>query len=131
MKNKVFKIEYGILLEKVKPGISRSGENSKKYIDYLYLNLKNSVERAIKNGYQIEFDLDGTIGYSTYFIKNVFSKLLFEIKNAKKYVTFKSNRDPYILNMIEKNYKEFDSNNIKSEKKVGFFKRMLNKILSI
>lgn len=80
--------------------------------------LLNVVENSIMGKKQLLIDLDGTRGYGTSFLEEVFGGLIREnnidLEEFKKYITFKSDEEDYLIEDIEE-YMD-DANNENSKK---------------
>lgn len=74
-----------------------SGEEFKEKI------LNDAFSKALENGIKIVVDLDGTIGYGTSFLEEVFGGLAREkgIDNVKKTIEVISNEEKYLIDDID------------------------------
>lgn len=74
-----------------------SGEVYRKNI------LEPIFKESLQTGTKILIDLDGTIGYGTSWLEEVFGGLarIYGIENVIKLLEFKSDEEPYLINDIK------------------------------
>lgn len=77
--------------------------------------LKRVVMEAISSGEKITIDLDGTAGFGTSFLEEVFGGLIREdklrISDLQKVLYFKSNEEPYLIDDIKEYMEEANDKN--------------------
>ena len=67
--------------------------------------LADKIRRAIQNNEIVQINLDGTAGYGTSFLEEIFGGLIrengFKYENLKKVLKIISSEEPYLLEDIE------------------------------
>ncbi len=94
------------------PRYIREGDNSGELFRTKYL--LPEILNAIKNDYLLELDLDGTKGYGTSFIEEIFGGLIREDKisysEIKKRLKIISSEEDYLIDDIEQYLSEANEN---------------------